>query len=64
MNILNNESPFFFEKNIINLNTNYRSSREIVDFNNSLFKHISDLYADNSDLFQILKFPEQNHSDD
>ena len=64
MNLLNNESPFFFEKNIINLNTNYRSSREIVDFNNSLFKHISDLYADNSDLFQILKFPEQNHSDD
>ena len=40
MNILNNVSPFFFEKNIINLNTNYRSSREIVDFNNSLFKSI------------------------
>ena len=62
MNLLANESPFFCDKNIINLNTNYRSSREIVHFNNSLFKHISELYADNSDLIEILNFPKQNHS--
>ena len=62
MNLLANESPFFCDKNIINLNNNYRSSREIVNFNNSLFKHISEIYTDNSDLLQILKFPKQNHS--
>ena len=64
MNLLANESPFFCDKKIINLNTNYRSSKEIVHFNNSLFKHISELYADNPELLQILNFPKQNHSDD
>ena len=63
MNLLSKESPFFCDKNIINLNTNYRSSKEIVNFNNLLFKHISELYADNSDLVEILNFPKQNYSD-
>jgi len=63
MNLLSKESPFFFVKNIINLNTNYRSSKEIVNFNNLLFKHISELYADNFDLVEILNFPKQNYSD-
>tara|TARA_Y100000766_G_scaffold172249_1_gene147839 strand:- start:126 stop:2057 length:1932 start_codon:yes stop_codon:yes gene_type:complete len=63
MNLLKNKSPFFCDKNIINLNSNYRSSSEIVKFNNSLFNHISELYTDNSDLIQILNFPKQNHSD-
>ena len=60
MNLLENESPFFCEKNIINLNINRRSSKEIINFNNSLFKHISDLYSENSDLLEILNFPKQN----
>ena len=63
MNLLSKKSPFICDKNIINLNTNYRSSKEIVNFNNLLFKHISELYADNSDLVEILNFPKQNYSD-
>ena len=63
MNLLSKESPFFCDKNIINLNTNYRSSKEIVNFNNLLFKHISELYSENSDLVEILNFPKQNYSD-
>ena len=63
MNLLSKESPFFCDKIIINLNTNYRSSKEIVNFNNLLFKHISEIYADNSDLVEILNFPKQNYSD-
>ena len=62
MQLLANDSPFFCEKNTINLNTNYRSSQEIVNFNNSLFRHISQLYVDNLKLSEILKFPKQNHS--
>ena len=43
MNLLVNESPFYCKKTTINLNTNFRSAREIIDFNNSIFKHISNL---------------------
>ena len=64
MNLLSNMSPFFRDKKIINLNTNYRSSKEIINFNNSLFRHISELYADNSDLVKILNFPKQDCSDE
>ncbi|MBT8317924.1 MAG: UvrD-helicase domain-containing protein [Lutibacter sp.] len=34
-------NPFYIEKNVANLETNYRSFSEIIDFNNSFFKHIS-----------------------
>ncbi len=64
INLLSKESPFLCDKNIINLNNNYRSSKEIVNFNNSLFKHISEIYADNNKLIQIFNFPKQNHIDD
>ena len=64
MNLIGDESPFFCDKNIINLNNNYRSSKEIVNFNNSLFKHISEIYADNKKLIEIFNFPKQNHIDD
>jgi len=62
MQLLADDSPFFCEKKTINLNINYRSSQEIVNFNNSLFRHISQLYVDNLKLSEILKFPKQNHS--
>jgi ATP-dependent exoDNAse (exonuclease V) beta subunit len=34
-------NPFFVEKNIENLETNYRSYSEIINFNNSFFTHVS-----------------------
>ncbi|MAU30676.1 MAG: DNA helicase UvrD [Flavobacteriaceae bacterium] len=60
MNLLINESPFYCEKTTIDLNTNFRSAKEIISFNNSLFKHISTLFADNFKLAEILNFPDQN----
>ncbi len=60
IDLLVNESPFHCKKTIINLNTNFRSAREIVSFNNSLFKYISALLTHNSRLTEILNFPEQN----
>ena len=62
MNLLVNESPFFCKKSIINLNTNFRSAKEIISFNNNLFKHISALLKHNSKLTEILNFPKQNSS--
>ena len=60
MNLLVNESPFFCEKTTINLNTNFRSTKEIINFNHTLFKHISNLLTNNFKLTEILNFPEQN----
>ena len=37
----NNNNPFQIEKTLQNLDTNYRSYSEIINFNNSFFKHIS-----------------------
>ena len=34
-------NPFYVEKTLANLETNYRSFSEIINFNNSFFKHIS-----------------------
>ena len=53
MNLLVNESPFYCEKTTINLNTNFRSAKEIISFNNSLFKHISKLFTNNLKLTEI-----------
>ena len=58
--IITNKSPFFCEKQIINLSTNFRSSVEIINFNNNLFQHISKLYCDNLILSEIFNFPKQN----
>jgi len=60
INLLANESPFYCEKTTINLDTNFRSAKEIINFNNSLFKHISHLLTHNSKLTEILNFPDQN----
>ena len=37
----NENNPFYIEKTVSNLETNYRSFSEIISFNNSFFKHIS-----------------------
>ncbi len=59
MKLINKESPFYCEKFEINLNENFRSSQEIVNFNNNLFKHISNIYSNNHGLLNILDFPKQ-----
>ena len=45
-------NPFHIEKTVANLETNYRSFSEIIDFNNSFFKHISKFL--NNDSFKKL----------
>ncbi len=36
-----NHNPFFVEKSLYNLETNFRSFTEVIRFNNSFFKHIA-----------------------
>lgn len=38
-------NPFFVKKSLSNLDTNYRSFSEIINFNNQFFKHISGFLA-------------------
>ena len=51
---LENSNPFYVEKTIANLETNYRSFTEIITFNNEFFSHISKFLANES--FQKLYF--------
>ena len=41
-------NPFYVEKALSNLETNYRSFSEIINFNNQFFKHISGFLANTS----------------
>ncbi len=43
-----NNNPFYVEKGLYNLETNFRSYSEIIDFNNSLFKHSSQYLSNQS----------------
>ena len=49
------QNPFQTEKEVFNLDTNYRSYHEIIQFNNSFFSHIAPLFdhADHRTLYQI-----------
>ncbi|MCL7752166.1 UvrD-helicase domain-containing protein [Polaribacter sp. Z022] len=42
------ENPFHINKEIKNLDTNYRSFSEIINFNNSFFQHTSNFLQNNS----------------
>ena len=41
MDLINIKNPFYIEKQTINLPKNYRSKKEIVDFNNEFFTYVS-----------------------
>jgi ATP-dependent exoDNAse (exonuclease V) beta subunit len=41
-------NPFYIEKTLLNLETNYRSFSEIINFNNAFFKHISQFLKNES----------------
>ena len=45
--LLNEKNPFIVQKNMTNLPTNFRSKNEIINFNNTLFKHASELFKSN-----------------
>ncbi len=46
--LTNNTNPFHVEKETYNLPTNYRSRKEVVDFNNDFFTFISNKLGDSS----------------
>ncbi len=42
IDLANQENPFSISKDLQNLDTNYRSFSEIIDFNNQFFTHVSE----------------------
>jgi len=56
------ENPFYIEKNLENLGTNYRSYSEVVDFNNSFFSFLSDRFQNtmHQELYKIGNDQKQN----
>ncbi|RIA11033.1 ATP-dependent exoDNAse (exonuclease V) beta subunit [Flavobacteriaceae bacterium MAR_2010_72] len=56
--------PLVIEQNIENLPKNYRSTKQVVQFNNSFFKHISGFVFSNPEHQQIFEASSQNKSKD
>jgi len=56
------ENPFYIEKILENLDTNYRSYSEVVDFNNSFFSFLSDRFQNSihQELYKIGNSQKQN----
>ena len=61
--LLNEKNPFSVQKNTKTLPKNYRSRNEIIKFNNTLFKHASELFESKShkEIFSKGAFQEQNN---
>lgn len=56
------ENPFYIEKAVANLDTNYRSYSNVVDFNNTFFSFLSNrfLSSTHQDLYKIGNEQKQN----
>lgn len=54
------ERPFYSNQEVNNLDTNYRSFKEIIQFNNGLFKFISHTVFQNPDYAELYKNAHQN----
>jgi len=56
------ENPFYIEKNLESLDTNYRSYSEVVDFNNNFFSFLSDRFQNtvHQELYKIGNNQKQN----
>ena len=56
------ENPFYVKNKIANLDTNYRSYSEVVDFNNNFFSFLSKRFQNNThqDLYAVGNKQEQN----
>ncbi|MDC9723507.1 MAG: UvrD-helicase domain-containing protein [Urechidicola sp.] len=48
IDLANDENPFSIPKYLQNLDTNYRSYSEIIDFNNQFFTHVSDFLGNSA----------------
>ncbi len=48
IDLSNKENPFSVSKEVNNLETNYRSYSQIIDFNNQFFTHVSDFLGSES----------------
>jgi ATP-dependent exoDNAse (exonuclease V) beta subunit len=59
------ENPFQIEAEVLTLDTNYRSAKEIIDFNNSFFNYLGENYFSNTDYADLFKNAKQHtFSDD
>ncbi len=56
-------NPFFIEKQLKSLDTNYRSFTEVIDFNNDFFQHISQFFSQPEYTTIYKEENQQNHTD-
>jgi ATP-dependent exoDNAse (exonuclease V) beta subunit len=54
------ENPFQVEAEVLTLDTNYRSAKEIIHFNNSFFNYLGENYFSNSAYANLFKNANQN----
>ena len=66
INLTNQENPFSIKKSLKNLETNFRSSTQIVDFNNNFFSFVSDFLEkdDYKQLYKIGNQQKKNHKEE
>ncbi|MFI1771257.1 UvrD-helicase domain-containing protein [Thalassobellus citreus] len=62
--LFNNDNPFYIEKSVKNLPTNYRSLKEVVQFNNGFFKFLSSHVFSKKDYETLYEHAPQNSSKD
>jgi len=62
INLFRDVNPFYIEKKIKNLPTNFRSFKEIVHFNNDFFKYIAARVFNNKDYEALYEHAHQNSS--
>ena len=57
--------PFSIKKKVKNLETNFRSHQEIINFNNAFFSHVSTYFSDaqHQELFKIGNQQKTNHKE-
>lgn len=60
MGLFNNENPFFVNKQVNNLPANYRSFKEVVNFNNGFFNFLGNRFFDNPNYGQLYKHAQQD----
>lgn len=60
--LFNNDNPFFVEKQLENLPNNYRSFKEIVNFNNGFFKFLANQVFNYDDYKTLYENAHQNIS--
>ena len=46
MQLYEDDNPFYINKEVVNLDTNYRSYSEIIEFNNTFFSYLSNYFVD------------------